>query len=116
MPVMSEAFLQMQLAKDPNFLTRLSYIMVQHARTVKDEPQETPQHLARTNYATTVINSPQSAASNAATMICGGTNLIGTVTLEDSGPVTSVTDPALLSQVATFWTALSGADTTAPAP
>jgi len=100
----------MLLAKDPNFLTRLQYLMVQQARVVKAEPLITPQHQARTNYATTVINNPVSAANGAAPMIVGGPNVIGTVTLEDAGPHTTATDPALLSQIATFWTALSGAD------
>jgi hypothetical protein len=36
--------------------------------------------------------------------------LIGTVTMEDAGPVTTATDAAILSQIATFWNALSGAD------
>lgn len=112
--VMSESFLQMQLAKDLNFLTRLSYLMAQHARVVKDEPPTTPQHLARTNYATSVLNNSTGMAQQAATTIVGGPNVIGTVTLEDSGPVTSATDPALLSQIATFWTTLAGADSTTP--
>lgn len=111
---MSEAFLQMTLAHDPNFLLRLQYLLVQQARVVKDEPLDTPQHLARSNYATTVINSPSGAAPQAAAMIVGGPNLIGTVTLEDSGPVTAASDAAITSQIATFWTALAGADTAPP--
>lgn len=108
--MMSEGFLQMALAKDPNFLTRLSYLMVQQARVVKDEPLNTPQHLARTNYATSVINNPAGMTTGAAVMIVGGPNLIGKVTLEDSGPVTTATDPEITSQIASYWTALSGAD------
>lgn len=111
--MMSEGFLQMMLAKDQNFLTRLSYLLVQQARVVKDEALSTPQHTARSNYATTVINNPTAATASAAVMVVGGPNLIGTVTLEDSGPVTSASDPAITSQIATFWTALSGADTAA---
>jgi hypothetical protein len=110
---MSEAFLQMQLAKDPNFLTRLSYLMAQQARVVKDEPLSTPQHTSRSNYATTVINNPSGMATQAAVTIVGGPNLIGTVTLEDAGPVTTASDAAITSQIATYWTALSGADSAA---
>lgn len=107
---MTEGFLQMTLARDPNFLTRLQYLLVQQARTVKDEAASTPQHAARTNYASAVINNPAAMAPGAAVMIVGGPNVIGTVTLEDAGPVTTATDAALTSQIATFWTALSGAD------
>lgn len=107
---LSEGFLQMQLAKDPDFLTRLSYLMVQQARVVKDEPLGTPQHLGRTNYATSVINNPQGMTSSAAVMLVGGPNLIGTVTMEDAGVTTSATDPAITSQIATFWNALAGVD------
>jgi hypothetical protein len=111
---LTESFLQMALARDANFQIRLQYLLVQHARVVKSEATATPNHTARSNYATTVINSPQSAVVNAAVMVVGGVNVIGTVTLEDSGPVTTATDPALLSQLATFWDALSGVDTPAP--
>lgn len=107
---MTEAFLQMTLARDPNFLLRLQYLMVQEARVVKGEPNSTPQHQARTLYATTVINNPPAAAQQGSAMIVGGPNLIGTVTLEDAGPVTTASDAAILSQIATFWTALAGAD------
>jgi hypothetical protein len=108
---LSESFLQMTLARDVNFQTRLQYLMVQVARTVKDEATSTPGHTQRSNYATTVINSPASAVPPAAVMIVGGPNVIGTVTLEDAGPVTTATDPALLSQIASFWNALAGVDT-----
>ena len=113
--MMSEGFLQMMLARDANFLTRLQYLLVQQARVVKDEPLNTPQHTARSNYATSVINNPAMTAPGAAVMVVGGPNLIGTVTLEDAGPVTTATDAAITSQIATFWTALSGADTQAAA-
>lgn len=105
---MSEAFLQMQLARDPNFLTRLSYLMVQEARVVQGEASSTPGHTQRANYATTVINNPSGQTATAAVMIVGGPNVIGTVTLEDAGVVTTASDPALTSQIATFWDALSG--------
>lgn len=108
--MMTEAFLQMQLAQDRDFLTRLQYLMVQQARVVKGEPSSTPHHTERSDYATSVINSPQSATPQAAVMLVGGPNLIGTVTLEDTGPVTSASDAAILSQIATYWSALSGVD------
>jgi hypothetical protein len=108
--VMSESYLQTLLAKDADFLHRLAYLMTQQARTVKEEPLSTPQHSARSNYATSVLNNPTGMASQAAITIVGGVNLIGTVTLEDTGPITTASDAAILSQVATFWTTLAGAD------
>src|SRR5262245_66405855 len=107
---MSESALQMTLAADADFLRRLAYLMTQAARVVKEEALSTPQHTARSNYATSVINNPTGAAQQAAVMIVGGTNLIGTTTLEDTGPETSATDGAILSQIATFWNALAGVD------
>jgi hypothetical protein len=109
--MMSESYLQMLLAKDAAFLTRLQYLMVQQARVVKAEDPATAQHAGRSNYATTVINNPYQAAMQGAPTIVGGPNVIGTVTLEDTGPVTTASDAALLSQIATFWNALAGLDT-----
>ena len=99
---MSEGFLQMQLAKDQDFLTRLQYLLVQQARVVREEPASTPGHTQRINYASAVINSPASQVSAAAVMVVGGPNLIGTVTLEDTGVATSATDAAITSQIATY--------------
>jgi hypothetical protein len=111
MPPLSEGFLQMTLARDANFQTRLQYVLVQVARGVKEEPSSTPGHTQRSSYATTVINNPSGAAQSSAVMVVGGPNVIGTVTLEDSGPVTTVSDAALFSQVSAYWNALSGLDT-----
>lgn len=113
---MSESVLQMQLAQDRIFLQRLQYIMLQHARTVKAEPQSTPHHLQRSTYASMVMNNAVMTTQQAAGMIVGGPNLIGTVDVTDNGIVTSATDPAILSQVATYWDTLSGVDTGTPAP
>lgn len=112
---LSESYTQMWLARDPAFLQRLQYLMVQHARTVKAEPPSTPGHQQRSQYASGVIASPQGQTAQAATMIVGGVNLANTVEVNDNGPVTSATDGAILSQVATFWDALSGVETGAPA-
>jgi hypothetical protein len=108
--MISESVLQMQLAQDRVFLQRLQYLMLQHARVVKAEAQNTPYHAQRSTYATQVLNQPLSAASNAAGIIVGGPNLIGTVTIEDSGVVTSASDAAILSQIASFWNTLAGVD------
>lgn len=108
---MSESTLQTMLAKDPAFLNRLNYLMLQHARTVKEEPTETPYHYKRSNYASLVLNSSSMMVSQAAFTIVGGVNLVGTVDVTDNGVVTTATDADIFSQVATFWNILAGVDT-----
>lgn len=108
---MSESVLQMSLARDPIFLQRLQYSMLQEARSVKAEALTTPYHDQRSRYATSVINNPAMAAQQAAATVVGGPNLVGTVDITDNGVVTTASDPAILSQVATYWNVLAGADT-----
>lgn len=105
---MSESYLQMLLAKDPAFLQRLAYVMVTVARTVQAEATTTPGHTTRVQYANAVITMPPQYAGQAATTVVGGPNVQGTVTLEDAGIVTTVTDAALFSQVSSFWNNLAG--------
>lgn len=107
---MSESTLQMMLARDPAFLNRLNYIMLQVARTVKEEDAATPHHQKRTAYATSILGNSQMMVGQAAYTVVGGVNLIGTVELTDNGVETSATDAAILSQVSTFWNALAGVD------
>jgi hypothetical protein len=108
---MSESTLQMMLAKDPAFLNRLNYLMLQTARTVKEEPADTPYHYKRTTYASQVLSNSALMVSQAASTVVGGINLIGTVELNDDGVTTTASDAAILSQVSTFWNALSSVDT-----
>ena len=107
---MSESTLQMMLARDPAFLNRLNYLMLQHARIVKEEPAETPHHQKRTSYASSIVSNSAAMVSQAAYSIVGGVNLIGTVELSDNGVTTSAPDAAIYSQIATFWNALAGVD------
>lgn len=109
---LSESSLQMMLAKDPAFLNRLNYLMLQTARGVKEEAGDTPYHFKRTTYASQVLNNSAMMVAQAAYLIVGGVNLIGTVELSDNGVVTSANDAAIFSQIATFWNALSGVDST----
>ncbi len=106
----SDSTLQMMLARDSIFLNRLNYLMLQHARVVKEEDAETPHHRKRTAYATQVLSSSGAMVAQAAYSIVGGVNLIGTVELADSGVVTTADDAAIYSQVATFWNVLAGVD------
>lgn len=113
---MSESTLQMMLARDPAFLNRLNYLMLQHARTVKEEAKETAHHTKRTNYASQVLGNSQMMVQQAAYTIVGGVNLIGTVDLNDDGVTTTATDAAILSQIATFWNVLAGVDSSDAVP
>ena len=107
---MSESSLQMMLAKDPAFLNRLNYLMLQTARGVKEEAPDTPHHSKRTFYATNVLANSAMMVAQAAYTIVGGVNLLGTVELTDNGVETSANDAAIFSQVATFWNILAGVD------
>ena len=111
---LSESTLQMMLARDQAFLNRLQYQMLQVATEIKTEAVETPYHVQRTNYATTVISNGMMAASQAAGLVVGGPSVKGTVTMEDSGIVTTCTDAALFAQVSTLWNTLSGVDSSTP--
>lgn len=113
---MSESTLQMMLARDPAFLNRLNYLMLQNARNVKEEPGETPWHYKRTAYASQVLNNSQMMVAQAASTVVGGINILGTVELTDNGVETSAADAAIFSQIATFWNALAGVDSATDDP
>jgi hypothetical protein len=102
----------MKLSTNSEFLARLQYNLVMAARVILSETGVGATHTARAFYARQVVQSPNQAAANAAPMVVGGTNVIGTVTDNGDGSVTtSVTDGALFSQVNAFWNALAGIDT-----
>lgn len=102
---------QMQLVGSPAFLSRIQYLLAQQARVVKAEALNTACHVSRSNYATAVLNNPAGIAPSAAVIIVGGINLIGTVTGTAPNATSSASDAAILSQVSTFWSHLSGCDT-----
>lgn len=87
---------QMKLAVDVDFLQRMQYTMVQQARVV----------LAETGIGATA-HRPRDVRAQRHQQ----SGLIGTVTVDGAGKATTtVTDAALLSQVATYWSALAGVD------
>ena len=67
-------------------------------------------HAARANYALLVLRDPMRMAQAAAVYFAQSTNVRGTITMEDEGPVTSVTDAALASQISTSWNIIAGID------
>jgi len=107
---MSESTLQMELARDPAFLNRLNYLMLQTARGIKEEAPSTPHHAKRSSYATSVLNNSQAMVQQAAYTVVSGPNLLGTVEITDNGVETSASDAAIFSQISTFWDVLSGVD------
>jgi len=108
-----ESLTQMSLANSTTFRSRLMYLMVQEARTVKAEALATVGHAERSAYAGAVIDNPGALAQSAAVMLVGGINLIATVVtdLDPNKVDSSASDAAILSQIATFWSALANVDT-----
>lgn len=122
-----ESTTQMKLAEQVFFQHRVEYLMLQQARTVLAEPLATAKHAERANYARLIVRGNSDVLLRACRMLVGGTNLIGTVTVtpavldnpatptvNEATPelvTTSVTDAALLSQIATFWNAMAGVET-----
>jgi|SRR5215467_1785647 len=98
------------LGQDPTFIARLTATLCGEATTVLDESGVGASHAARAQYAQRVIQNPPVMAALAAPLIAQSTNVVGTITIEDTGVVTSVTDAALLAQVGASWNTLSGID------
>ena len=99
------------LGQDPTFIARVAITLLGEATTVLTEGGVGDTHAQRADYARRVIANPQGTAVTAAPYLAQSTNVVGTITIEDTGPVTSVTDAALLSQVASSWNVLAGIDT-----
>lgn len=99
------------LGVDQTFIARVAEILCDEATTVLNEQGVGVTHEARAAYARRVIAGPPTAAQQAAPFLAQTTNVVGTITFEDNGIQTSVTDPALLSQIASSWNVLSGIDT-----
>ena len=98
------------LGQDQVFIGRVASILAIQATQVLSEQGVGPTHAQRAAYAQRVIANPRDSSSQAAPYLAGSTNVVGTITIEDAGVTTSVTDAALLSQVASSWNALSGID------
>lgn len=106
----SAARLQFLLARTDEFTSRVQISLCKVAAQVMTEQTGNANHAARVIYARAVLNNPGVVASAAAVYLAQATNVAGTITMEDEGPRTSVTDAALDSQVATDWNKLAGID------
>lgn len=97
---------QMMLCHDASsggFLDRVQYAIVSQALVIKAESVGIANHAQRQAMANGVLVIPQTWAALMCVGIVGSVNLQGTVTIVNGVASTSVTDAALLSQVATLW-------------
>jgi hypothetical protein len=102
---------QNKLAKDPDFLARLSSLLLQEAGVVAAEAADVPYHAQRRNLAQMIISQPALQAANLAPAITNATNLTAadtTFDFEADRTVTSATDPEIRSQIASLWNVLAG--------
>jgi hypothetical protein len=106
----SSSQLEFLLARSDVFTGRVQISLTRIAATVLVETGGGAIHPARAAYAKYVMASPAAAANIAAIYLAQSTNVAGTITMEDAGATTSVTDSALESQIATDWNKLAGID------
>jgi len=102
---------QSALAADPNFLKRLSSLLLQEAGVVAVEAAETPYHQQRRGLAQQIITNPEMMSRSLAPSICNATNLVAantTYDFEAGCAATSASDPEIKSQIATLWNVLAG--------
>src|SRR5215813_6353068 len=99
------------LGQDRTFIGRVMIQLLSQATLVLAESGSGPEHDLRIAYAQRVIASPRDMAAQAAPNLAQTTNVIGTITIEDVGVVTSVTDAALVAQLAASWDTLAGIPT-----
>jgi hypothetical protein len=108
--IISTSRLANLLGQDPTFIGRVSSVLCDEATTVLAETGVGPTHAARAAYAQRVMQSPVFVAGQAAPFLAQSTNVVGTIGMDDSGVLTTVTDAALLSQIAASWNTLAGID------
>jgi hypothetical protein len=108
---MTDSRAQFLLAQTPTFQSRVAASMCQVALEVLAETGVGADHAQRAAYAQQVLSNPTAHAQSASVIVAQSTNVRGTITMADEGPITSVTDAALASQIATLWNVLAGIDT-----
>jgi len=107
----SNSALAYLLGQDRAFIGRVMIQLLTQATIVLAETGVGETHARRVAYAQQVIENPTGMAARAAPYLAQSTNVIGTITIEDVGVVTSVTDTALTAQMAASWNSLAGIDT-----
>jgi hypothetical protein len=100
---------QASLAADPDFIRRLSGLLLSEAMVVALEPPAVPD--LRRQLAQRIIQQPQYQTQSLAPAICNATNLVAANTSYDFASATTVTDAddaAIRSQIASLWNTLAG--------
>jgi hypothetical protein len=104
---------QAKLATDAVFLRRLGSLLTQEAQVVAGEVPNSDPTIAskRRQLAQSIINNPGGMAASLAPTICNATNFMASDTsfnFEADATVTSASDGAIRSQIATLWNILAG--------
>lgn len=106
----SNSRLQFLLSQSDVFRGRVAVMLCTQAGVVLAETTSNTNHAARAAYAKSVITNPVDAAVRAAVELAQSANVGTTITMEDEGVRTSVTDAQLFAQVSADWNKLAGID------
>jgi hypothetical protein len=108
---LTQGYVQNVLGSDPVFVSRCKVQMLDVADNVLSEGAAVPFHTARAAYARSVLNSPDGVARVAAQYLARSTNVTAAgIDMTDQGPIATIDDPGLLSQVTSSWNVLAGID------
>lgn len=107
---LSTSRLAFLLSETSLFRSRVQMILLNVASAVLAEPAATANHAARVAYARQLLNSPAQIASIAAPFVAQNAIVFPTITMEDEGPRTSVTDAVLIQQITADFSKLAGVD------
>jgi hypothetical protein len=110
----SDSRMQFLLAQSPVFQSRVQINMTKVANDVIGEAGTVPSHAQRAQYARQVLSNPAYAAQQNAGLLAQSGNVAPTITLEDDGANTSVTDGALFAQVNSLWNVMAGVTESVP--
>lgn len=106
----SNSRLEALLAQSATFQSRVQMTLTNYAASVLSETGIGTTHAARVAFARQILANPNSVIPAASVFLAQSTNVTGTITMEDEGARTSVTDAALASQIATDFNRLAGLD------
>lgn len=98
------------LSETPMFRSRVEMALLNIASAVLAEPAVTPNHAAHVAYVRQIQGSPQQMASIAAPFVAQNATIFPTITMEDEGPRTSVTDTVLIQQITADFSKMAGVD------
>jgi hypothetical protein len=98
------------LSETPMFRSRVQMALLNIANVILTEPAATANHAARVAYAKAILNSPTQMASIAAPFVTQNAVIFPTISMEDEGPRTTVTDNVLIQQMTLDWSKMAGID------